>query len=416
MRFGDLFVISLSPELFFRRDHDQITMQPMKGTMARGHTLDEDARNEKQLAHDDKNRSENLMIVDLLRNDLGRICRIGSVRPTRMFEVEKYDTLFQMTSTIAGQLKPEIAYWEIFRSLYPCGSITGAPKIRTMQIIRELEDTARGIYTGALGFISPDQSAVFNVPIRTITIRDGLGEMGVGSGVVYDSRAELEFEECKLKAHFLVENFEDFALIETMLWQDGLRRLPLHLKRLSNSASYFGFICDLSQIRRRLDRCANQLSPGKSYKVRLLLHRDGDLDVTSTKLPRIKKRKCLVRISAARTFSGDRFLYHKSTRRALYDREFAEATKDGFADVLFMNEKDEVTEGAISNIFVLSAGVYYTPPVSSGVLPGTFREAFLARHPQARERILTLADLKQAEGVYLTNAVRGMVPVDSIES
>ncbi len=234
-------VLSFSPELFFRIDRRKIVTRPIKGTMPRGLDSVEDKHAVFRLQNDEKNRSEHVMIVDLLRNDLGRICTAGSIRVEDLFSVERYETLLQMTSTISGTLLPEIRYYDIFRSLFPCGSITGAPKIRTMQIIRELERNPRGIYTGAIGFMSPAGSCAFNVAIRTLVVHNGHAQMGVGGGIVADSDPEGEYRECLLKAAFLMRTRPDFQLIETMLWENGYRLESGHLDRLESSAAYFNF-------------------------------------------------------------------------------------------------------------------------------------------------------------------------------
>lgn len=243
----------------------------MKGTMPRGRDYAEDVEVAVRLQHDEKNRAEHVMIVDLLRNDLGRICTMGSVLVEDIFSVEKYRTLFQMTSTISGTLRPDLGYYDIFRSLFPSGSITGAPKIRTMQIIRDLEQKPREVYTGAIGFISPNRSSVFNVAIRTVALKDGRARMGVGGGIVADSLPLDEYRECELKASFLVRSRPVFQLIETMLWNGGYAFLPMHLDRLESSTSYFEFSFDRSSIIQQLLERSNQFPPGEQYRVRLLL-------------------------------------------------------------------------------------------------------------------------------------------------
>ncbi|MFC1513281.1 aminodeoxychorismate synthase component I [Thermodesulfobacteriota bacterium] len=243
LRSGDHRLLSFSPELFFRKCGDRCSVRPMKGTVRRGRSCAEDAANGEWLRNDIKNRSENVMIVDLLRNDLGRICRMGSVRTDSLFDVETYESLHQMTSTIHGRMRPEIGLAQLFRALFPCGSVTGAPKIRTMEIIRELEVAPRGVYTGAIGYLAPDGDMVFSVPIRTVALDGGQGEMGIGSGVVYDSDPLGEWEECKLKGRFLTDPRPPFLLIETLLRQpgEGYWLLDLHLDRLAATAGFFGY-------------------------------------------------------------------------------------------------------------------------------------------------------------------------------
>jgi para-aminobenzoate synthetase/4-amino-4-deoxychorismate lyase len=405
----DRYILSISPELFFRKEGNRIVARPMKGTMPRGRTLAEDQALAQCLASDEKNRSENVMIVDLLRNDLGRISKIGTVQVKELYAVEKYNTLFQMTSTITSELKYGLSYFDLFKSIFPSGSVTGAPKIRTMKIIRELEREPRGVYTGAIGMIAPDGRAVFNVPIRTIAIENDRGEMGVGSGVVYDSDARAEFAECQLKANFLIEPYREFSLIETILWSGGFQRLPLHLKRLSESAAYFDFDYNENEILETLRAAETRFIISGSYKVRLRLDKDGTVQISVEPLAYQKIESGRAAVSLVRTSSRDVFLFHKTTRRDLYQREYEKYSAQGFLDVLFLNEANHVTEGAISNIFIKKNGRYYTPPVESGLLNGVFRQEFLAAHANAVEKILYLDDLQSADEIFLTNAVRGMM-------
>jgi para-aminobenzoate synthetase / 4-amino-4-deoxychorismate lyase len=406
-------ILSFSPELFFRIEDGRIVTRPMKGTMPRGRDSREDVEAAARLQQDEKNRAEHVMIVDLLRNDLGRICTMGSVQVEDIFSVEKYRTLLQMTSTISGTLQAELGYYDIFRSLFPSGSITGAPKIRTMQIIRELEQKPREIYTGAIGFIAPDRSSIFNVAIRTLVLKDGRVRMGVGGGIVADSIPSEEYRECQLKASFLSRPGQAFQLIETMLWNGEYALLSMHLDRMESSASYFEFSFDRASITRQLLERAHPFPPGEHYRVRLLLDSAGKATITATAF-QPGQSTCSVRISSERTSSDDVFLRHKTTRRERYERLFSEARADGFDEVLFLNEREEVTEGAISNIFILREGKLITPPLSSGVLPGIFRRHLLETNVSAEERVLHLEDLESADGVFLCNALRGMRQVSSL--
>jgi para-aminobenzoate synthetase/4-amino-4-deoxychorismate lyase len=400
-------VLSLSPELFFRIEEGRIVTRPMKGTMPRGLDVAEDAEAAARLQQDEKNRSEHVMIVDLLRNDLGRICTMGSVRVDDIFSVEKYATLLQMTSTVSGVLRPGLSYYEIFKAMFPSGSITGAPKIRTMQIIRKMEQGPRGIYTGAIGYIAPDRSATFNVAIRTLVMKDGVACMGVGGGIVADSEPEEEYRECLLKAEFLVRRPRDFQLIETMLWEETFFLLSMHLDRLESSAEYFGFTFDRVAIADRLRNASGKFEAGARYRVRLLLDAKGEAAVTSTEIS-LHEPVGLVRLSRERTLSNDAFLRHKTTRRELYEREFADAQASGCVDTIFLNERDEITEGTITNIFVRRAGKLLTPPLSCGVLPGVFRRHLLETSADAAEQVLRVSDLESAEAVFLCNSVRGL--------
>jgi para-aminobenzoate synthetase/4-amino-4-deoxychorismate lyase len=412
-------ILSFSPELFFRIDATdatrQITTKPMKGTAPRGRTTREDTARADWLGNDPKNRSENVMIVDLLRNDLGRICTFGSVRASNLFAVEPYPTLWQMTSTITGELRREVDFQQIFRALFPCGSITGAPKVRAMQLLATLEDQPRGIYTGAIGFFSREQT-VFSVAIRTLELNGGEGKMGVGSGIVIDSDAQAEFRECLLKAEFLTRSAqslpENFSLIETMLWSNGYPLLELHLDRLEDSARYFAFPCNRAAIQSALEDHANAFSPaasGSPRKVRLLLHSDGTFNITH-ELLRDAPTPARVRIATQRINPADPMYFHKTTHRPLYAEALKAATQAGYDDLIFLNLRGEVTEGAINNVLIEKNGILYTPPIHCGLLPGVHRRHLLETQPGTTEKTLHLEDLRTAHQVYLSNAVRGLRP------
>ncbi len=412
-------ILSFSPELFFRVETQDglhtIKAQPMKGTAPRGRTTREDRQIAEWLRNDLKNRSENLMIVDLVRNDLGRLCQFGSVRADDLFSVERYPGLWQMTSTVRGRLRSEIGYRDIFRALFPCGSITGAPKIRAMQLTAGIEDAPRGVYTGAIGFFSPRQT-VFNVAIRTLELDGASGTMGVGSGIVIDSSARDEYRECLLKARFLTASAaewpEQFSLIESLLWrgQDGYPLLELHLDRLADSADYFGFTCERAAVRAALLQHARGFGDGQARKVRLLMDGDGALRISSEALADAggEQREVRVRIATPRTDPQDRMLFHKTTHRRVYDEAFRAATAAGFDEALFLNMREEVTEGAISNIFVQKGGRYITPPVECGLLAGVYRRHLLNTLANVEERVLLPEDLRAADAVYICNAVRGL--------
>ncbi len=411
----DFQVLSLSPELFLRVREGVAEARPMKGTAARGASPDDDAAQRAWLRHDEKSRAENLMIVDLLRNDLGRVAEIGSVKVTDLFTVESYPTLYQMTSGISARLRPGVGLAELAHGLFPCGSVTGAPKMRAMEIIRELEPAPRGIYTGAIGMVAPNGDAVFNVSIRTLVLDgDGRGEMGVGSGIVQDSEPEVEWEECLLKARFLTEQREAFYLIETLRWErgEGYYLLERHLDRLARSAAYFGYPCDRELTRKRLEAEAEGFGDAPIMRVRLLLDEDGDLAIDATPMQLSGPETVLdFLISERPVESSDAFVYHKTTRRALYDEEFARAQADkGCGEVVFLNERGELTEGSRTNLFVERNGVLLTPPLHCGLLDGTLRRD-LIENPQVatEERVLTLRDLDAAERIFLGNSVRGLM-------
>ncbi|MEJ2690784.1 MAG: aminodeoxychorismate synthase component I [Deltaproteobacteria bacterium] len=425
---GSRSILSLSPELFFRISDGEITVRPMKGTAHRAGSAAGDEALKSFLKNDLKNRSENVMIVDLLRNDLGRICLRPSVRTVSLFDVESYETLHQMTSTIRGRLDGQFSWQRLFAALFPCGSVTGAPKIRTMEIIRELESRPRGVYTGAIGFIAPDGDAVFNVPIRTVAIDGNKGGMGIGSGIVFDSDPEQEWQECLLKGRFLSNPQEPFQLIETLFWQHdkGFWLLEGHLDRLRNSAVRLQFACDLEKVKKSLadevGRHGSQAGSGSGRRVRVLLAKDGNLTVSSVACPLPKidllpplldpAKLPLVAISTKKVQSDQFELYHKTTLRKLYDEERQQAVQKGFVEILFVNENNQLTEGSISNLFVRQHDCYLTPPLACGLLDGVFRRYLMANSPlPVKEQILTPADLEGADAIYIGNSVRGLMQV-----
>lgn len=448
LNLGRYQVLSASPELFFRLRDGQITVRPMKGTAVRGRWWEEDECAKQRLREDPKERAENLMIVDLLRNDLGMIATTGSVRVESLFDVETLPTLHQMTSTITAQLKQGVALTEVFRALFPSGSVTGAPKKRTLEIIRELEDSPRGIYTGCIGYISPDNSAnsdsdvyqgdeegatqaytrvrrgdpdevnagrrskansyeaAFSVAIRTVVLdsETGEGELGVGSGITWDSRAGAEYSESLAKGLFAVESRPEFHLIETMLIDagNGYFLLERHLERMRRSAAYFGFTFHPDPVRNALVKRSAGLAG--THKVRLVLSRTGRFTIDTELIPP-QTFASIFTATLARTpvDSRDPFRYHKTTNRDLYRKELA--GRPDCVDVLFLNERGEVTEGAATNVVAKLAGAFITPPLHCGLLPGVFREELLAQGI-IRERIITRKELECAEEVHLINSVR----------
>ena len=402
------YIISLSPELFFRTDKNRsVAVKPMKGTAERGLPA-------AWLVQDDKNISENVMIVDMLRNDLGRICQPGSVKVRKLFDVEEYETLWQMTSTIGGKLIPQFRTLEIIKSLFPCGSVTGAPKINSMRIIRALEKEPRNIYTGAIGYWGPGNESVFNVAIRTLDLqRSGArryeGEMGVGSGIVNDSLVDEEYRECRLKAQFLFNSATDFSLIETMLSTDGrIKLLDRHLRRLKSSAQFFNIPCNHTAIRQAVKKYAALLA-GR-MRLRLLLNAKGEVSLEHRPATTQQSGPQQIILSRHKTDSQDPFLYHKTTLRKLYDSEYQKCAEAGYRDVIFRNEKNEITEGAISNIFIRRNGGCYTPPLRCGLLNGIGRQVMMEKL-RAEEKILYWPDLQKAEEIILTNSVRGATTV-----
>ncbi len=406
-------IVSASPELFLQVQEGKALTRPMKGTAARGLTLEQDEGVADWLIADLKSRAENLMIVDLMRNDLGRVAKTGSVRVSDLFTVETYETLHQMTSGVEARLEKGTGIKELLYSLFPPGSITGAPKVRAMEIISELESEPRGVYTGAIGSISPEGDVNLNVAIRTVSIfPDGMAEVGIGSGVVHDSQAQAEYDECLLKMRFLTDPVRNFQLIETMLHSpdEGYVLLERHLARLEASAKYLNFGFERDKVLNHLKHHASRLGKD-AYRVRLLLFRDGSTTLAETLLPEGSDlTRMSYTVSAHSVDSGDVFLYHKTTERKLYDEEW-QACHDrlGSDEVIFLNERGEVTEGSRTNIFVRIDGKLLTPPLACGLLPGTYRAEMIA-NSQAEECVLTLDDIARAQEVFLGNSVRGLLP------
>jgi para-aminobenzoate synthetase/4-amino-4-deoxychorismate lyase len=404
---GSQWILSRSPELFVESRHGALAARPMKGTLKRGRTLAEDEAGRIALAGDEKNRAENLMIVDLLRNDLGRIAEIGSVKVTDLFTVETYRTLHTMTSGIIARRRPEVTTTDLLANLFPCGSITGAPKLRAMEIIHDVEAGPRGLYTGSIGHFSPNGDLTLNVAIRTAVINAaGEGEIGIGGGIVADSLAGDEYREALLKMAFFTEPAEPVTLIETLLWEraEGFALLDRHLQRLAQSARYFGLPFDRASVLAALDSSG---FAADRMRVRLTLDAAGPA-MTAVPLP---PSPPVFRFAMApeRLDSQSLWLMHKTTNRAFYDapRQQAHAAL-GVDEVLFRNERDELTEGSITSLFVQRDGTLLTPPLSSGLLPGTLR-AELIDQGKAVEQVLTLADLADAEAIFLGNSVRGLM-------
>ncbi|SHH43672.1 aminodeoxychorismate synthase component I [Massilia sp. CF038] len=415
-------LLSLSPELFVRHADGEIVARPMKGTAPADANDGENARRAHALSQDSKNRAENLMIVDLLRNDLGRIAVTGSVAVPALFDVQRYSSVLQMTSTVRARLRADASLADVFTALYPCGSITGAPKRRTMEIIRELEPAARGVYTGAIGWFDPPSTAgtigdfCLSVPIRTLSLQapgDGVrrGEMGVGAGIVFDSDSAEEYAECQLKARFLTGLVNDFEIFETMHASaaEGCRHRGLHLARMQASARYFGFVFDAALAVRTLDQACASMEAGPQ-RLRLALRCDGSFVTTVGALAPLSTPVRL--LLAPDAMQADQlFLRHKTSHRKRYDEAWRTAEAEGAFDTLFFNERGELTEGGRSNVFVRIDGQWLTPPLACGVLPGIMRAVLLADPAwDAREAVITRAMLASASEIVACNALRGALP------
>lgn len=454
------WVVSCSPELFVEKHGDVLRARPMKGTAPRSADPRDDAAAAAFLANDPKNRAENVMIVDLLRNDVSRIARTGTVKVPALFSVEPYASVWQMTSTVEAGWRDGTTFAQMLRALFPCGSITGAPKHKTMELIDAIESTPRGLYTGAIGWLDapregpsagavvPDGAAgcgdfCLSVAIRTLTLdaiavdaaatidtRDAAtvasgrrrGRMGVGAGIVLDSVAADEYAECELKARFLTDADPGFQLFETTAATraDGIRHLERHLARLQRSADAFGFRLDADALRREIDaRCA-ALDGDGPYRMKLALAKDGTVDITAAALKPLPAGPVGVMLASAHGFAptrtDDALLLHKTTHRAEYDRAWQAAEALGGFDMLFVNERGEVTEGGRSNVFVKRDGVWLTPPLSCGVLPGVMRGVLLDDPALgAKERVLTLDDVLNADELMICNALRGSVAARLIQ-
>lgn len=434
---GDI-VISMSPELFIRHQQGNLYAKPMKGTAAATGDMLRDQQLAAGLAADTKNRAENLMIVDLLRNDLGRIAETGSVQVPQLFEVQRFSSVLQMTSTIHARLRADLGLRDILNALFPCGSITGAPKRRTMEIIREIEPAARDVYTGAIGWFDPPQHTnipgdfCLSVPIRTLQLRasdkdSGVsstlrkGVMGVGAGIVYDSRADEEFAECQLKAKFLTGLPAQFELFETMYAtrELGCRHWPRHLQRLRRSAHYFGFIWNEENICRTVQEFCANLPPHTAYRLRLAINAQGQIAITSGVLAPLNKHPGVI-LAQQTTSSHDVFLRHKTSVRQRYDEAWKAAEAQGAFDMLFFNEQGYLTEGGRSNVLIQKDGVWLTPPLSDGVLPGVMRSVLLEepefqQQYRVREQSLTRADLDNASQIMLCNSLRGVFSAELLQ-
>jgi len=409
---GNEYILSFSPELFFKTDYKNIFSKPMKGTLRRKGNPIEDEKLAQSLLYDEKNLAENVMIVDLMRNDIGRIAEIDSVKVDKLYEVEKYETLYQLTSTVTGKLKKN-KLSKIFQNLFPSGSITGAPKIRSMRIIGELEKSSRNLYTGTIGLITNNE-AVFNIPIRTISINKSTqkGELGLGSGVVWDSNAENEYEEVLLKGKFIYQPQKYFEILETMLFENQkIFLLDYHIERLKKSAEYFLFKFDEKLLRIELKKITENLRNNKSYKIRLLLNKWGKIKIENSEI-NSKSESFKIIISDRGRCEQEKFLFHKTTFRP-WDEILIEAKKQGFNEVIFVNEKEELLEGAISNIIIEKNGRYFTPPLNLGILNGCYRQ-FLLDNKKCEEKILTIGDLENADSVMLSNSVIKEIFVEKI--
>jgi para-aminobenzoate synthetase/4-amino-4-deoxychorismate lyase len=403
----DHLLMSCSPELFFRLEANRLVSKPMKGTASRGQNRQDDETLKQDLHHSTKNRSENVMIVDMIRNDMGRIAVPGTVKVDKQFEVETYPTIHQMTSTVSCTTQADLD--QIFEAMFPCASITGAPKLRSMEIIHETEGRARGVYTGTIGYMSPDQTAQFNVAIRTISHVKTSSQYhyGVGSGIVWDSDTKDEYAECLNKSKVLESINPEFCLLETILWEPetGFFLLDHHLERILESAMAFGFEITRSTLTKSLHRAASDFK-GTS-KVRLLLSPNGSVRIESSPAPAATTFKVCLDSQASNTHSL--FCIHKTTRRHLYDQ--ARSRHPEYDDVILWNRAGELTETSFFNLVLNIDGELFTPCLSSGLLAGTYRKEMLLTG-RITEKKLKKEDLDRASEVFLINSVRKWIKAD----
>ncbi|MGK7377067.1 aminodeoxychorismate synthase component I [Planococcus sp. 1R117A] len=410
LNLGKYRVLSASPELFFRVKDGKLTTKPMKGTAPRGRNISEDKANTDRLLASEKERAENLMIVDLLRNDLSRLAKPGTVTAAKLFEVETYPTVLQLTSTVEAELDSKATVLAWFQALFPCGSITGAPKISTMKTIAALEQSPREVYCGAIGFITPEKNAIFNVPIRTVVVdaEEKNAHYGVGGGITWDSTSEGEYQELSTKAQVLTARRPDFDLLESLKLEDG--KYPLlsyHLNRLKDSSHYFNFPGNTGQVERALESLAKE-HPKGIFKVRLLMDKAGTVSVEAQETaPIAEPVNC--ELAASPIDSTNPFLFHKTTYRKMYDEQ--KSSGNHIFSVLLWNEKEELTEFTIGNAVFEKAGKFFTPPVSCGLLPGTFRQYLLDRE-EIEEKVIHKKDLRDFEAVWFINSVRGWLKVE----
>ena len=405
----DLVVLSLSPELMLRRSGTRVTTSPMKGTARRGRWPEEDRARKDALIASAKERAENVMIVDLARNDLGRVCEIGSVEVESLFEVQPYRAAWQMVSTVSGTLRSGVTLWDSLAAMFPAGSITGAPKTSTMKLIRAIEPEPRGLYCGAVGLLAPGGNAIFNVAIRTAVIERGSRRvsLGIGGGITWDSIAAAELTEARLKAAFL-DPPPPFSLVETLRYDGAsLVRWPRHLARLRASAAFFDIPMDDARVAEAVEAHVASWR-GMARRLRVLVGQDGSPEVASRALD--ASPECArVALSTRPVFSEDVFLCHKTTNRDVYESRRAEYPE--VFDVLLQNERGELTEFTIGNLVVSLDGQRWTPARESGLLPGIFREQLLLEGA-IHERTLLATDLERATGIWLINSLREWVPVE----
>ena len=396
----DVSIISISPELFFKKDGDKLTTRPMKGTTNRGLTSETDLAQARWLAQDQKNRSENMMIVDLLRNDMNRISKIGSEDVKSLCQVEQYSTVWQMTSTIETQLLTNRSLCDVFQALFPCGSITGAPKIATMEIIKRVEKQPRGVYCGAIGILVPQGPSIFNVAIRTLQMEETKAIYGVGGGITWDSNWESEYEETKQKAAVLYRQNPKFDLISTgRIHQGKLLFLEEHIKRLQESSRYFDYPFNAEKAHYQVEALCQSLDLNTDYRLKMSLAKDGELKFEHSQLTNLSDDFCQARLVEQRHPLDRPYTFFKTSYRPHLNIEPHEQ--------IYYNHEGQLLETSIGNIVLKIEDQLYTPPVHLGLLNGIYRQSLIAEN-KLKEKVLTVKDLKQAQAIYGCNAVRGL--------
>ena len=396
----DVSIISISPELFFKKDGNKLTTRPMKGTTNRGLTTETDLAQARWLAQDQKNRSENMMIVDLLRNDMNRISKIGSEDVKSLCQVEQYSTVWQMTSTIETQLLTNRSLCDVFQALFPCGSITGAPKIATMEIIKKVEKQPRGVYCGAIGILVPQGPSIFNVAIRTLQMEETKAIYGVGGGITWDSNWESEYEETKQKAAVLYRQNPKFDLISTgRIHQGKLLFLEEHIKRLQESSRYFDYPFNAEKANYQVEALCQSLDLNTDYRLKMSLAKDGELKFEHSQLTNLSDDFCQARLVEQRHPLDSPYTFFKTSYRPHLSIELHEQ--------IYYNHEGQLLETSIGNIVLKIEDQLYTPPVHLGLLNGIYRQSLIAEN-KLKEKVLTVKDLKQAQAIYGCNAMRGL--------
>lgn len=407
-------VISISPELFFKKEGGNLIVRPMKGTARLTADREKNEAIYNELKTCKKNQSENLIIVDLLRNDLAGISRNYTVNVDKLFSIEKYNSLLQITSQISAELDSDISFRKILENLFPCGSITGAPKIRTQEIIKNIEQGNRDVYTGSIGYILPNNDMCFNVAIRTLEKTNDTLKIGVGGGITVYSEYQSEWEEMNTKISFIKQLYKpDFSLVESVYFNGQFRNLDLHLERLENSARKLFFAIDINEVRNKLIEYTEHLLANKEYKIRLEYQYNQDVTIEHIEINSNNKQRILLQICPEKINSKNQLFNHKTTHnssRGFYTRMYNKyIVNQENKELLFINEFGNITETRFHNIIIERNGNKYTPLLSDGVLDGIARKIMMVTKEVVAKNI-SLEELNMADNIYLINSVRGFIP------